>query len=191
MQYSAAAHSTSSAVLHHHVMCRGGGGDSWSRRTSFLGRGYRRRGGGGTKKFARNFFPQFFSGPEKPEISSTLPHLFGFGRVFFKVTIDVSADMGGICVSQHKDPQLQCSAHPKGTNQSTKKQQKPEIKNFHCVAHPTCKHRYCLPWGWNQKPSRRKGTVYPLVYGPSLTDVCTGMALVFGPIWFSSIIEFS
>ena len=43
---------------------------------NFFFRGYPRRGEGGVqKRIAQNFF----AGP-KPEISSTLPHLFGFGR---------------------------------------------------------------------------------------------------------------
>ena len=71
---------------------------------SFFFRGNPRGGGGGggVQKNRKIFFRT-----PKPEISSTLTHLFGFGRCkedIFKVTIDVSADMGGICVSGHKDP---------------------------------------------------------------------------------------
>ena len=53
------------------------------------------------KKFARNFFPD----PENLKFSQLYTAslgLEGARRIFFKVTIDVSADMGGICVSRHK-----------------------------------------------------------------------------------------
>ena len=33
--------------------------------------------------------------------------------------------------------------------------------------------------------------LYPLGYGPSLQYLCTGVVLIFGPNWFSSIIGFS
>ena len=59
-----------------------------------------------------------------------------------------------------------------------KRQQKAKRKNFHCVAHPTCKHEDCLPWELNQRPSHHRGTIYPLGYGPSLTDVYTRMGLI-------------
>ena len=59
--------------------CAGGGGgeekNSWYRRTAFFSGGTP-RGGGGTEKNSRE---NFFQAP-KTEISSTLPHLFGFGR---------------------------------------------------------------------------------------------------------------
>ena len=79
------------------VRTRGGGG-----RKKFLVPAYsyffvgypQRRGGGvATKKNSREIFLR----APKPEISSTLPHLFGFGRCkedIFKVTINVSSDMG-------------------------------------------------------------------------------------------------
>ena len=60
-------------------------------------------GGVGYKKNSREIFLE----APKPEISSTLPTslgLEGTRRIFFKVTIDVSANMGGICVSGHKVP---------------------------------------------------------------------------------------
>ena len=57
-------------------------------------------GGGGRKKFARNFFLVM----KFPQLYPTSLGLEGARRIFFKVTIDVSADMGGICVSGHKDP---------------------------------------------------------------------------------------
>ena len=130
----------------------------------------------------------------------------------------VSADMGGICVSRHKDPRSvpaavqrppwPLSGRPKsgrkcyitpafwgggqqrGQDQSTQKQQKAKIKIFHCVSHPTCKHGDCQSQEMNQRPSHHRGTVYPLGYRPPLTDVCTEMVLLFGPIWFSPIIGF-
>ena len=77
--------------------------NSWYLRTAFFFAGYpRRRGGGGTKKNLR----QIFSGPQNlkfPQLYPTSLGLEGARRIFFKVTIDVSADMGGICVSGHKD----------------------------------------------------------------------------------------
>ena len=80
---------------------------------SFFFGGYPRRGGGDEKKFAK-----FFSRPQtlKFPLYPTSLGLEGARRIF-KVTIDVSADMGGICVSGHKDHRpglfrLQCSTHP-------------------------------------------------------------------------------
>ena len=60
-------------------------------------RGLSPEGEGGTKK---NWRENFFGTP-KPEIFLSLPHVFGFGRCkegIFKVTMDISTDMGGICV---------------------------------------------------------------------------------------------
>ena len=85
---------------------RGSGGlekNSWYRRTAFFSGGYRRRRGGGYKKIRA----KFFSRPQNlkfPQLYPTSLGLEGARRIFFKVTIDVSADMGGICVSRHKDP---------------------------------------------------------------------------------------
>ena len=48
-----------------------------------------------------------FSGPENlkfPQLYPTSLGLDGARRIFFKITIDVLANMGGICVSWHKDP---------------------------------------------------------------------------------------
>ena len=61
-------------------------------------------------------------------------------------------------------------------------------KHFHCV---TTSDKDCLPRELNQRPFHHRGTVYPRRYGPSLTDVATGMVLIFKPMWFSSIIELS
>ena len=70
----------------------------------FFGRYPRRRGGGAEKIRMKSF-----SGPQNlkfPQLYLTSLGLEGARRIFFKVTIDVSADMGGICVSGHKDPGL-------------------------------------------------------------------------------------
>ena len=58
-----------------------------------------RRGGGDRAKS--------FSGPENLKFHQLYPTslgLEGARRIFFKVTIDVSANMGGTCVSGQKDP---------------------------------------------------------------------------------------
>ena len=50
---------------------------------------------------------KFVSGPQNLKVPPLYPNslgLEGARRIFSKVTIDVSAGMGGICVSRHKDP---------------------------------------------------------------------------------------
>ena len=78
--------------------------NSWYRRTAFFFGGYlRRRWGGGVRKK----FTKIFSGPQNlnfPQLYPTSLGLEGARRIIFKLTIDVSANMGGICVSGHKDP---------------------------------------------------------------------------------------
>ena len=78
--------------------------NSWYRRRAFFwGGGYPRRRGGVRKKIRA----KFLSGPQKlkcPQLYPTSFGLEGARRIFFKVSIDVSADMGGICVSGHKGP---------------------------------------------------------------------------------------
>ena len=44
---------------------------------------------------------------------------------------------------------------------------------------------------WTQDLPLAKALLYPLGCEPSLIYVCTGVVLIFGPIWFSSIIGFS
>ena len=67
-------------------------------------------GGGGYKKNLRkkNFGPQNL---KLPQLCPTSLGLEGARRIFFKVTIDVLADMGGICVSRHKEPLRVTVAH--------------------------------------------------------------------------------
>ena len=59
--------------------------------------------GGGTKKNCMKFFSRPLN-LNFPQLYPTSLDSEGGGRIFFKVTIDVSADMGGICVSGQKDP---------------------------------------------------------------------------------------
>ena len=68
-------------------------------------------GEGGYKKI----HAKFVSGPQKLKFSQLYPTslgLEGARRIFFKTTIDVSANMGGICVSGHKDPRSLPAAVP-------------------------------------------------------------------------------
>ena len=64
----------------------------------FLGSPKGRGGGGATRKIRAKFFRD----PKKlkfPQVSSMRLRLEGARRVFFKVTMHISADMGGICVN--------------------------------------------------------------------------------------------
>ena len=44
---------------------------------------------------------------------------------------------------------------------------------------------------WTHDLPLAQALLYPLGYEPSLTHLCTGVVLIFGPIWFSCIIGFS
>ena len=85
---------------------QGGGGrkKSWYWCTAFFFLGLPlEEGGGGDKRIC----VKFFSGPQTlkfPQLYPTSLGLEGARGIFFKANIDVSADMGGICVSSHKDP---------------------------------------------------------------------------------------
>ena len=110
--------------------------------------------------------------------------------------LQCSAQPGLLSVGQKwakmlHDPCILGGPQQRGQDHSTKKQQKAKIKKFHCVPHPTYKHGDCQPRELTQRPSHHRGIVHPLDYKPSLTDVSTEMVLIFGPIWFSSIVEFS
>ena len=63
-------------------------------------------GGGGARK---NFRAKIFSGPQNlkfPQLYPASLGLEGARRIFFKVTIDVSAHMASICALGHKDPRF-------------------------------------------------------------------------------------
>ena len=83
---------------------------------SFGGGGYPRRRGGGVRKKIR---AKIFSRTQNLKFAQLYPtSLEGARRIFFKATIEVSADMGGIYVfvfQGTKTPglfRLQCSTHP-------------------------------------------------------------------------------
>ena len=79
----------------------------------------------------------------------------------------------------------------RGQNQSTRKREK-KIKNFcSCVSNPASGPADCPHWGLHPFRSAAETLLYPLGYGPSPTDLRTVVILIFGPIWFSSIIGFS
>ena len=92
---------------------RGGGVEktSWYRRTAFFG-GVTPGGGGG---YGNKIRTKNYTVPQNmkfPQLHLTYLGWEGARRIFFKVTIDVSADMGGICVSEHKDPWFVPAAVP-------------------------------------------------------------------------------
>ena len=60
----------------------------------------------------------------------------------------------------------------------------------HVVLDPACCHADSSHFGLSPGPFSCRGTAFPLGYGSSLTHLCTGV-VIFGPIWFSSIIGFS
>ena len=182
-----------------HVQGGGGGIPGTGVQLFFRGVPPEGRGGGYGKKSREIFFRT-----PKPEIPQLYPislGLEGARRIFFKVTIDVSADMGGSCVLGHKDarsvPAVQRRPWPligkpksgrkcyitlhsrgsptKGTStkaQKHKKATKPKIKNFH--SHPTCNHGDCQPWELNASPSHQRGTVYPCLPSrvQAISDSC-------------------
>ena len=109
---------TSLVVVRHDTLTQGGmGTDRFSSDTRYRylrfgqkGASITRhvgKGGGGMKKNSR----KIFSRPQNlkfPQLYPTSLGLEGARRIFFNVTIDVSANMGGSCVSGHKRP-LVCS----------------------------------------------------------------------------------
>ena len=70
---------------------------------AFVFTGYPRRGGGGVQKYVRKISISIFGSKNLRtfEIYPTPLNLEGTNRILSKVSIDILADMGGICVQGH------------------------------------------------------------------------------------------
>ena len=78
----------------------------------------------------------------------------------------------------------------KGTKSNHKKNEKRK-NSFHCFHDVAWVPQAALPGVRTHDLSLAEPLLYPLGYGPSLTNLCTGVVLIFGPICFSSIIGLS
>ena len=82
-------------------------------------------------------------------------------------------------------------AQQRGQNQSTKKTKKPKFF-FSTLSLNLPRVLQIAPTGDRTHGLAIAETqIYPLGYGPSLRNFCSRVVLIFGPIWFSSIIGFS